>query len=190
MCVRCVVRFFGRLHRNSAGRLYVWQGISGQYDGKSASRLRTKPQAGFIQCFLKAIPHKDCAGLPKKAVPFRVRLLLLWNEGCGGGILWNLLLLFQVSQKKSLRLPFGCLFKGGYCVETPPPPNGGSPRTERSPLPCGHLPTPWGVTPFRGGFFSSTKLPRRGEQAAAAAVTLPFSLLRLGRRVSGDPPRA
>ena len=25
------------------------------------------------------------------------------------------------------------------------------PRTERSPLPCGHLPTPWGVTPFRGG---------------------------------------
>ena len=23
----------------------------------------------------------------------------------------------------------------------------GSPRTERSPLPCGHLPTPWGVTP-------------------------------------------
>ena len=30
---------------------------------------------------------------------------------------------------------------------TPPPPNGGPPRTERSPLPCGHLPTPWGVTP-------------------------------------------
>ena len=27
----------------------------------------------------------------------------------------------------------------------------GPPRTERSPLPCGHLPTPWGVTPFRGG---------------------------------------
>ena len=64
-------------------------------------------QAGFIQCFLKVIPHKDCAGLPKKAVPFRVRLLLLWNEGCGGGILWNLLLLFQVPQKNpsvSLRL--------------------------------------------------------------------------------------
>ena len=43
-------------------------------------------QAGFIQCFLKVIPHKDCAVLPKKAVPFRVRLLLLWNEG-GGGVL-------------------------------------------------------------------------------------------------------
>ena len=28
LCVRCIVRFFGRLHRNSAGRLYVWQGIS------------------------------------------------------------------------------------------------------------------------------------------------------------------
>ena len=36
--------------------------------------------------------------------------------------------------------------------------------------------------------FSSTKLPRRGEQAAAAAVTLPLSHLKLGRRVSGDSP--
>ena len=31
----------------------------------------------------------------------------------------------------------------------------GPPRTERSPLPCGHLPTPWGVTPFRGGLFAN-----------------------------------
>ena len=38
--------------------------------------------------------------------------------------------------------------------------------------------------------FSPTKLPRRGIQAAAAAVTLPFSQLKLGRRVCGDPPRA
>ena len=37
--------------------------------------------------------------------------------------------------------------------------------------------------------FSSTKLPRRGEQAAAAAVTLPFLQLKLGRRVSGDSPQ-
>ena len=36
--------------------------------------------------------------------------------------------------------------------------------------------------------FSSTKLPRRGKQAAAAAVTLPFSQLKLGRKVSGDSP--
>ena len=35
---------------------------------------------------------------------------------------------------------------------------------------------------------SSTKLPRRGIQAAAAAVTLPFSQLKLGRKVSGDSP--
>ena len=33
------------------------------------------------------------------------------------------------------------------------------------------------------------KIPRRGEQVAAAAVTLPFLLLKLGRRVGGDPPR-
>ena len=36
--------------------------------------------------------------------------------------------------------------------------------------------------------FSSTKLPRRGIQAAAAAVTLPFLQLKLGRKVSGDSP--
>ena len=43
------------------------------------------------------------------------------------------------------------------CGGTPPPPNGGPPRTERSPLPCGHLPTPWGVTPFRGGLCTSLR---------------------------------
>ena len=32
------------------------------------------------------------------------------------------------------------------------------------------------------------KIPRRGIQAAAAAVTLPFSQLKLGRKVSGDSP--
>ena len=31
-------------------------------------------------------------------------------------------------------------------------------------------------------------IPRRGEQAAAAAVTLPFSQLKLGGKVSGDSP--
>ena len=36
--------------------------------------------------------------------------------------------------------------------------------------------------------FLSTKIPRRGEQAAAAAVTLPFLQLKLGRKVGGDPP--
>ena len=35
----------------------------------------------------------------------------------------------------------------------------------------------------------AAKIPRRGKQAAAAAVTLPFSHLKLGRRVSGDPPQ-
>ncbi|WP_277213321.1 hypothetical protein, partial [Ruminococcus callidus] len=48
---RCVVRFFGRLLRNSAGILDVWQGISGQYGGKSASRLRAKPSGGLYSVF-------------------------------------------------------------------------------------------------------------------------------------------
>ncbi|WP_302344664.1 hypothetical protein [uncultured Ruminococcus sp.] len=38
--------------------------------------------------------------------------------------------------------------------------------------------------------FSSTKLPRRGIQAAAAAVTLLFLQLKLGRKVSGDSPQS
>ena len=50
--------------------------------------------------------------------------------------------------------------------------------------------TTWQRTTRRYNIFRSTKLPRRGEQAAAAAVTLPFLQLKLGRKVSGDPPRA
>ncbi|WP_288534503.1 hypothetical protein, partial [uncultured Ruminococcus sp.] len=38
--------------------------------------------------------------------------------------------------------------------------------------------------------FSPTEIPRRGIQAAAAAVTLLFLQLKLGRKVSGDPPPA
>ncbi|ERJ96411.1 hypothetical protein RUMCAL_01213 [Ruminococcus callidus ATCC 27760] len=56
--VRCVVRFFGRLPRNSAGRLGVWQGISGQYDEKSARRLRAKPSGGLYAVFPKAPLHQ------------------------------------------------------------------------------------------------------------------------------------
>ena len=40
----------------------------------------------------------------------------------------------------------------------------------------------------RYNIFRPTKIPRRGIQAAAAAVTLPFLQLKLGRKVSGDPP--
>ena len=40
----------------------------------------------------------------------------------------------------------------------------------------------------RYNIFRPTKIPRRGIQAAAAAVTLPFLHLKLGRKVSGDSP--
>ncbi|MBQ3140291.1 MAG: hypothetical protein IJB68_12410 [Ruminococcus sp.] len=46
LCGRCEVTFFVRLFRNSAGILDVWQGSSGQADGKYASRFR----AGFVCC--------------------------------------------------------------------------------------------------------------------------------------------
>ncbi|ERJ87520.1 hypothetical protein RUMCAL_03291 [Ruminococcus callidus ATCC 27760] len=41
------------MHRNSAGILSVWQGISGQYDEKSARRLRAKPSGGLYSVFPK-----------------------------------------------------------------------------------------------------------------------------------------
>ncbi|WP_302194893.1 hypothetical protein, partial [uncultured Ruminococcus sp.] len=56
-------------------------------------------------------------------------------------------------------------------VETPPPPNGGPP--------------PLSGEAFLTFEFPPTKLPRRGEQAATAAVTLSFLQLKLGRKVSG-----
>ena len=56
--------------------------------------------------------------------------------------------------------------------------------TQKNPSVSLRLPAPFSREPL----FPPTKLPRRGEQAAAAAVTLPFSQLKLGRRVSGDSP--
>ena len=46
LCGRCEARFSVSLFRNSAGILDVWQGSSGQADGKYASRFR----AGFVCC--------------------------------------------------------------------------------------------------------------------------------------------
>ena len=68
----------------------------------------------------------------------------------------------QLSTRHALRVPF----QGSLDTNEPP-------LSGEAFLPCE---------------FSSTKLPRRGIQAAAAAVTLPFLQLKLGRRVSGDSP--
>ena len=65
------------------------------------------------------------------------------------------------------------VLSGPLCPAGISPPRGESPLSGEAFLPCE---------------FPSTKIPRRGEQAAAAAVTLPFSQLKLGRKVSGDPP--
>ena len=56
--------------------------------------------------------------------------------------------------------------------------------TQKNPSVSLRLPAPFSREPL----FPPTKLPRRGKQAAAAAVTLPFSHLKLGGKVSGDPP--
>ena len=70
LCVRCVVRFFARLHRNSAGILDVWQGISGQYGGKSASRLRTKPAGGLCAVLPKVNVQDHASQIQQKAADF------------------------------------------------------------------------------------------------------------------------
>ena len=65
------------------------------------------------------------------------------------------------------------VLSGPLCPAGISPPRGESPLSGEAFLPCKFL---------------STKIPRRGIQAAAAAVTLPFLQLKLGRKVSGDPP--
>ena len=65
------------------------------------------------------------------------------------------------------------VLSGPFCPAGISPPRGESPLSGEAFLPCKFL---------------STKIPRRGIQAAAAAVTLPFLQLKLGRKVSGDSP--
>ena len=52
-----------------------------------------------------------------------------------------------------------------------PPPSGDPPRTERSPLPCGHLPTPWGVTLFKGGLYTACKRRKNKSHPPAPEST-------------------
>ena len=56
--------------------------------------------------------------------------------------------------------------------------------TQKNPSVSLRLPAPFS----REALFPPTKLPRRGIRAASAAVTLPFSHLKLGGKVSGDSP--
>ena len=63
----------------------------------------------------------------------------------------------------------------------PPPPNGGSPRTERSPLPCGHLPTPWGVTLFKGALFTSLQTPYKIKLTACTRKHLNINVTNTGK---------
>ena len=55
LCVRCVVRFFGRLHRNSAGILPYGKGFLGNMTENLQADCVQSRQAGFIQRFLYSI---------------------------------------------------------------------------------------------------------------------------------------
>ena len=83
----------------------------------------------------------------------------------------------------------------------PPPPRGGSPRTERSPLHCGHLPTPWGVTfvllaqvlcdwasphpvgshPFQGRLYVSLQTPYKIKLPACTRKHLNINITDTGK---------
>ena len=67
------------------------------------------------------------------------------------------------------------------CGGTPPPPNGGPPRTERSPLPCGHLPTPWGVTLYKGALFTSLQTPYKIKLTACTRKHLNINVTNTGK---------
>ncbi|ERJ96101.1 hypothetical protein RUMCAL_01537 [Ruminococcus callidus ATCC 27760] len=55
MCVRCVVRFFGRLSEIPQADLmygnYYGKGFLGNMTGKSVRRLRAKPSGGLYAVF-------------------------------------------------------------------------------------------------------------------------------------------
>ncbi|ERJ96683.1 hypothetical protein RUMCAL_00936 [Ruminococcus callidus ATCC 27760] len=52
MCVRCVVRFFGRLSEiPQADCRYYGKGFLGNMTGKSVRRLRAKPSGGLYAVF-------------------------------------------------------------------------------------------------------------------------------------------
>ena len=54
-----LVRHAFVLEQNPASNAVVWQGISGQYDGKSASRLRAKPSGGLYAVFPKSFTAEN-----------------------------------------------------------------------------------------------------------------------------------
>ena len=68
-----------------------------------------------------------------------------------------------------------------FYERTSPPPNGGPPRTERSPLPCGHLPTPWGVTLFKGALFTSLQTPYKIKLTACTRKHLNINVTNTGK---------
>ena len=54
LCVRCVVRFFGRLPRNSAGILPYGKGFLGNMTENLHADCVQSRQAGFVRCCLKS----------------------------------------------------------------------------------------------------------------------------------------
>ena len=52
LCVRCVVRFFGRLPRNSAGILPYGKGFLGNMTENLHADCVQSRQAGFVRCCL------------------------------------------------------------------------------------------------------------------------------------------
>ena len=87
LCVRCVVRFFGRLPRNSAGILPYGKGFLGNMTENLHADCVQSRQAGFVRCCLrlhgstpqsptvtaqhKARPTGALKGSLNKSLPFR-----------------------------------------------------------------------------------------------------------------------
>ncbi|WP_455522995.1 hypothetical protein, partial [Ruminococcus sp.] len=61
-----LVRHAFVLEQNPASNAVVWQGISGQYDGKSASRLRAKPSGELYSVF----PEDNLSGTSRSKLLF------------------------------------------------------------------------------------------------------------------------
>ena len=76
MCVRCVVRFFDGLLRNSAGILPYGKGFLGNMTENLQADYMQSRQAGFMQCFLEYDNRQSASFNREKRIHKRVGVFL------------------------------------------------------------------------------------------------------------------
>ena len=76
LCDRCVVKFFGRLPRNSAGILPYGKGFLGNMTENLHADCVQSRQTGFMQCFLEYDNRQSASFNREKRIHKRVGVFL------------------------------------------------------------------------------------------------------------------